>query len=145
MPLQQLQPMQAAPVTPQFAPTPQPVAVPQPTPVAQPAPAPAPTPTPVRAAPSPRETIAVAKPTTRGGWLIQIGAFPEERQAREVIESARERAARVLVNAEPFTEKTRKGATDLFRARFAGFDENGARRACDTLKRNDFPCVVMRN
>jgi D-alanyl-D-alanine carboxypeptidase len=144
MPLQQLQPMQAAPVTPQFAPTAQPVAVPQPTPVAQPVPAPVPTT--VRAvAATPRESIPAATPTTRGGWLIQIGAFPEERKAREVIESARERAARVLANAEPFTEKTRKGATDLFRARFAGFDENSARRACDTLKRNDFPCVAMRN
>jgi D-alanyl-D-alanine carboxypeptidase len=138
MPLQQLQPMQAAPVTPQFAPTPQPVAVVQP--------AAPPVLTPVRAAAaSPRETIAPSAPVARGGWLIQIGAFPEERKAREVIESARERAARVLANAEPFTEKTRKGATDLFRARFAGFDENSARRACDTLKRNDFPCVAMRN
>jgi D-alanyl-D-alanine carboxypeptidase len=144
MPLQQLQPMQSTPVTPQFAATPQPVAVPQPAPVVQTAPVPVPTPV-RQAVASPRETIAAAVPTTRGGWLIQIGAFPEERQARETIESARERAARVLANAEPFTEKTRKGSTDLFRARFAGFDENGARRACDALKRNDFPCVVMRN
>jgi D-alanyl-D-alanine carboxypeptidase len=138
MPLQQLQPMQATPVTPQFAPTRQLVAVV--------APPPPPASAPVRAAaPSPREMIATATPTTRGGWLIQIGAFPEERQAREQIASARERGARVLANAEPFTEKTRKGATDLFRARFAGFDENGARRACDALKRSDFPCVAMRN
>ena len=137
MPLQQLQPMQATPVTPQFAPTPQPVAVVPPPPSA---------PAPLRtAAASPRETIPAATPVTRGGWLIQIGAFPEERQAREQIESARERAARVLAHAEPFTEKTRKGATDFFRARFAGFDESGARRACDALKRSDFPCVAMRN
>ncbi len=141
MPLQQLQPMQAAPVTPSFAPTPQPVAVIQPAPTPPPA-----VPAPVRAAvATPREPIAVAVPASRGGWLIQIGAFPEERQAREQLEAAREHATRVLAKAEPFTEKTRKGATDLFRARFAGFDENGARRACDALKRNDFPCLAMRN
>jgi D-alanyl-D-alanine carboxypeptidase len=147
MPLQQLQPMQSTPTAPQFAPTPQPVAVPQPAPVAQQPVAPLPAPKPVQAAAvsAPRETIPTVTPTTRGGWLIQIGAFPDERQARDTIEQARERLAGVLTKAEPFTEKTRKGGSDFFRARFAGFDENGARRACDAAKRKDFPCVAMRN
>lgn len=131
MPLQQLQPMQISPGAPQFAAAP---AENQPTSA------------PVQlAAAGPRATVMPSTPTIRGGWLIQIGAFPEERQAREQLDQARETAARVLAKAEPFTEKTRKGSTDLFRARFAGFDEDGARRACEALKRNDFPCMAMRN
>jgi D-alanyl-D-alanine carboxypeptidase len=131
MPLQQLQPMQISPGTPRFAPA---AAENQPTP-----------PLIQVAAAGPPAAAMRAAPTIRGGWLIQIGAFPDERQAREQLDQARETAARVLAKAEPFTEKTRKGSTDLFRARFAGFDEDGARRACEALKRNDFPCMAMRN
>ena len=57
---------------------------------------------------------------------------------------AKERAAGVLAKVSSYTERTMKGTTEYFRARFAGFDEASARRACEALKR-EFECVTIKN
>jgi D-alanyl-D-alanine carboxypeptidase len=82
---------------------------------------------------------------SRGPWKIQIGAFGSEEEAKEKLGDARGQASSILGRAKAFTEKTYKGATQLFRARFAGLDEAGARRACETLKKNDVECFATRN
>jgi D-alanyl-D-alanine carboxypeptidase len=51
----------------------------------------------------------------------------------------------VLSKAEPFTEKVTKDGTTLYRARFAGFDEDTAQTACKVLKRNGFACFATRS
>jgi D-alanyl-D-alanine carboxypeptidase len=134
------QPLQIAPApavpAPIAAPTP---TAPQVVPAPQPAPVASVTISPAPAVPAP------AAPRIRSGWQIQIGAFPEERQARERIDQARTRFGTLLAKTEPYTEKTQKGATTLFRARFAGLDEDGARRACALLKKGDFVCMAFKN
>lgn len=82
---------------------------------------------------------------SRGGWIVQIGAFPSEELARDRLQDARGHAAGLLAKASPYTEMTSKGSAKLYRARFAGFDETTARQTCDRLKKNDFACFTTRN
>jgi D-alanyl-D-alanine carboxypeptidase len=92
------------------------------------------------AAPAPLHQAAA-----RGEWAIQIGAFPDEAQARERLRTARSVGKDVLGNADPFTEKVVKGSKELYRARFAGFDRDGAEAACHHFKRNDIACMALKN
>ena len=85
----------------------------------------------------------VAKP--RSGWIIQIGALPDEKEARERLELAQTRAKNLLGKADPFTERIEKGQKVLFRARFAGLEKNQAEAACKYLKRSDIPCMLVKN
>jgi D-alanyl-D-alanine carboxypeptidase len=96
---------------------------------------------------APAEAEADAIPAAAiTGWSIQIGAFPDQKQAKERLDEARDTAKAVLAKASPYTEKVSKGSTNLFRARFAGFqNEYLARRACQTLQRSQFDCIVAKN
>ena len=84
-------------------------------------------------------------PRARGGWLIQIGAFDAEDDARQHLSSAQIKVPNLLAAADPFTERVQKGDRSLYRARFAGFDKNTAEAACRQLKRNDFECMAIKN
>ena len=78
-----------------------------------------------RARPCPRARIApAAKPQHRSGWIIQVGAFPGEQEAKKRLASAQTKAAKLLTKAEAFTETVEKGGTTLYRARFAGLDKD---------------------
>jgi D-alanyl-D-alanine carboxypeptidase len=81
----------------------------------------------------------------RGGWLIQIGAYDAEAEARQHLSAAQSQAHATLGAAEPFTERVQKGDKALYRARFAGFDRGAAEAACRELKRSDFECMAVRN
>ena len=110
--------------------------------------------TPANAAESPAATydvasassVAVAAPTAvaRGAWIIQVGAFPEEEKAKERLREAQTLGKTVVAKANPFTEKVVKGKTELYRARFAGFDQDAAEAACSYFKRNDIACIATR-
>jgi len=80
-----------------------------------------------------------------GGWLIQIGAFEGEDEAKQHLSAAQLKAPAVLGAAEAFTERVRKGDKALYRARFAGFDKATAESACRQLKRSDIDCMTTRN
>ena len=100
-------------------------------------------PEPVAAAP------AAAQPAparhARGEWAIQIGAFANEAEAQARLRTAHSIGAKVLGHADPFTEKVVKGSKELYRARFAGFDHDGAEAACHHFKRNDISCLALKN
>ena len=81
----------------------------------------------------------------RGQWIIQVGAYPEEERAKERIRRAQDLGKTVLANASPFTERIVKAGQELFRARFAGFDQSSAEAACSYFKRNAIDCVAVRN
>jgi D-alanyl-D-alanine carboxypeptidase len=89
--------------------------------------------------------VPPSKTSSRSGWMIQLGAVPEENKASELIERARSSGRHVLSKAEPFTEKVTKDGATLYRARFAGFDEDAAQTACKVLKRNGFACFATRS
>jgi D-alanyl-D-alanine carboxypeptidase len=38
-----------------------------------------------------------------------------------------------------------KGRQELYRARFAGFDQDAAEAACKLFKRKDIACISMKN
>ena len=93
-------------------------------------------------------TTVLPEPTAKprgGGWMIQVGAFPEESEAKQRLTAAQEKAKDQLGQADPFTEKTTKGDKALFRARFAGLDKDQAETACKHLKRNEIPCMLLKN
>jgi len=96
--------------------------------------------TPVLPAASP--DIAV-KP--HGGWMIQVGAFDTENEAKERLSSARVNAKDQLGQASPFTEPVAKGDKTLYRARFAGLEKSQAEAACKNLKRSEIPCMLLKN
>jgi D-alanyl-D-alanine carboxypeptidase len=96
-------------------------------------------------APPPATASAAPKAQPRSGWIIQIGAFPGESEARERLQSARSLAQDLLGKADPFTEPVTRGGETLYRARFAGLDERRAEAACKYLKRNRIDCFAVRN
>ena len=105
---------------------------------------------PEAAKPEPTKTVlASLEPTpaqirARGGWLIQIGAFEGEDEAKEHLSDARHKARATLASADPFTERVQKGDKTLYRARFAGFDKTTAETACKQLKRSDIACITVK-
>jgi D-alanyl-D-alanine carboxypeptidase len=80
-----------------------------------------------------------------GDYLIQVGAFDDEVEARNRLQTARSKAGDVLDQADPFTEKVAKGDKTLYRARFAGFDRKQAEAACKSLRRGEIPCMLLKN
>jgi D-alanyl-D-alanine carboxypeptidase len=80
-----------------------------------------------------------------GGWLIQIGAFDDEDQAKQHLSAAQLKVSVALKTADPFTERMQKGDKTLYRARFAGFDKTTAEAACRQLKRSDFECMALKD
>lgn len=84
-----------------------------------------------------------AKP--HGGWMIQVGAFDVEKDAKERLSAAHEKAKAVLGTASGFTEPVTKGDKTLYRARFAGLEKSQAENACQHLKRSEIPCILLKN
>ncbi len=77
--------------------------------------------------------------------MIQVGAFPDEQNAKERLSTAQAKAKDQLGQANPFTEKVAKGDKALFRARFAGLNKDQAEDACKNLKRSEIPCMLLKN
>jgi D-alanyl-D-alanine carboxypeptidase len=81
----------------------------------------------------------------RSGWMIQVGAFDDKKDAQTRLSSVRSRAKKLLRGADPFTEPVTKGEKTLYRARFAGLDKHQAEAACRALKRSDIGCLAIKN
>jgi len=96
------------------------------------------------------DSVPVAASTSesaksRGGWMIQVGAFDDEKDAKSRLNTCQSKAKDQLVKADPFTERVSKGEKSLYRARFAGLDKDQAEAACKHLKRSDIPCMMLKN
>jgi D-alanyl-D-alanine carboxypeptidase len=99
----------------------------------------------VAAEPTRPRTDPAAKPPIRSGWVIQVGAYPAEEDAKQRLTDVKSKAAKILAGTDPFTETVDKAGTTYYRARFAGFDKEKAEAACKYLKRNDVDCVIVKN
>jgi D-alanyl-D-alanine carboxypeptidase len=98
----------------------------------------------VATAPSYTAPMPPARPQqVRSGWMIQVGAYPAETEAKQRLSTVKSKAAKLLAGADAFTETVQKGSATLYRARFAGLDKDGAEAACKYLKRNDVDCVTI--
>jgi len=81
----------------------------------------------------------------RTGWMIQVGAYPAETEAKQRLSSVKSKAGKLLAAADGFTESIKKGSDTYYRARFTGFDKDRAEAACKFLKKNDVDCVTIHN
>jgi D-alanyl-D-alanine carboxypeptidase len=93
---------------------------------------------PVRAEPA-------ARKIAHSGWIIQVGAYEAEREAKERLSAVQSKAKQILGRADAFTETVVKGDKTFYRARFAGFERDQAEAACKQLKRNDIACMTIKN
>ena len=100
---------------------------------------------PAYADPEPAKAEAPPQARAHGGWLIQIGAYPAEDDAKQHLTAAQAKVRDRLAAADPFTERVLKGDKAYYRARFAGFDKATAEATCKQLKRNDFECITVRD
>lgn len=130
-----------APVVVEASAMPGPVSIPAP-PRAQPASLQVSTVEPANAAPV--NPSPAARAHAHSGWMIQIGAFDGEAEAKQHLSEAQLKL-HSLASADPFTERVQKGETTLYRARFAGLDKASAEAACRQLKRNDFACMAVKD
>jgi D-alanyl-D-alanine carboxypeptidase len=88
---------------------------------------------------------ARAKSVVRTGWMIQVGAFQAEQEAKQRLSAIQTKASKIVDGTDPFTESVEKGGSTLYRARFAGFNKDKAEAACKVLKRDGVECVTIRN
>ena len=77
--------------------------------------------------------------------MIQIGATEDEEKANQLLARARGQLQGFPASATAFTEKVQKGSGTLYRARFAGLEEETAQSACKALKRSGFACFTTKN
>ncbi len=142
--------------------TPQPAAAAWPTAPAAAAPAAEPAaPAPVAKVEPPRQIakaeppaqvakVELPPPPTRSlqvhtGWIIQVGAYDSENEAKQHLDVAQNKAKSALAHADPFTETVTKGDKTLYRARFAGLDKSQAEATCRQLRRSDIACITVKN
>jgi D-alanyl-D-alanine carboxypeptidase len=82
-------------------------------------------------------------PATSGnaGWVIQIGASPDEGSANNLLKAAQDKGGVLLGKARPFTVAFSKDGSQMYRARFGGFGgQNEAVNACNALKKKGISC-----
>ena len=92
-----------------------------------------------------KDARADAARPTRPGWMIQIGATDDADKANQLLSRARGLLQGFPSTAKAFTEKVQKGNETLYRARFAGLEEESAASACKALKRSGFACFTTKN
>lgn len=102
------------------------------------------TPSAIRAA-KPQPAKAETGRPARAGWMIQIAATDDPEKANQLLSRARSQLQGFPADARAFTEKVQKGGETLYRARFAGLEEESAASACKALKRSGFSCFTTRN
>lgn len=86
-------------------------------------------------------TTPTPSATEKAGWVIQIGASPDEGSARNLLQAAQDKGGISLRSAKPFTVAFNKDGAQMFRARFGGFGgQNEAVNACNALKKKGISC-----
>jgi D-alanyl-D-alanine carboxypeptidase len=101
-------------------------------------------------APAPAAKAEPAAPPTRSlqvhnGWIVQVGAFGTESEAKQHLDAAQSKAKSLLGHADPFTETVTKGDKTFYRARFAGLEREQAEATCRQLRRSDIACMTVKN
>ena len=96
---------------------------------------------------APKHAVAPPPPPSvhYSGWIIQVGAFDVEQEARQRLNAVQAKVGQKLKHASPFTEAVAAGDKTLYRARFAGIQKDDAEAICRQLKRNDIACMTIKN
>ncbi|MDH4413323.1 MAG: D-alanyl-D-alanine carboxypeptidase [Rhizobium sp.] len=87
------------------------------------------------------DAITTASTPPSAGWVVQIGTSPDKDMAMDLLRDAQEKGGKVLRSATPFTVAFGDGASQVYRARFGGFDDQkDAVNACNALKKKGIRC-----
>jgi hypothetical protein len=78
----------------------------------------------------------------RGGWAIQVGAFPDPAVSQAAIAQARRRAADLLAGTQPAVIPVQRDGT-LYRARLVGLTAADASAACGRLVGAGMACFPV--
>jgi D-alanyl-D-alanine carboxypeptidase len=97
------------------------------------------------ASPAASPTPPARPPVVHTGWMIQVGAFDVEQEARQRLSVVQTKVGHLLKHASPFTEVVTSGDKTLYRARIAGIQKDEAEAICKQLKRNDIACMTLKN
>lgn len=76
-----------------------------------------------------------------GGWGVQVGAFSQEAQARQLAQQAAQRIAQNLRGRVAID--TVEGQSPVYRARLMALDEQRAHQACRALHSQGMDCMVV--
>jgi D-alanyl-D-alanine carboxypeptidase len=95
------------------------------------------------AAAAPTEEAAQQTVLVKSGWTIQVGAFPSQEGAVTRLEQARKSGIDILSNKPGFTMAAQGSNGMIYRARFSGFTERHARRACEELVKKKLDCLAL--
>ena len=75
------------------------------------------------------------------GWVIQVGVSPSKEMASDLLDAAKAKGGKALRAAKPYTVAFGSGSSQVFRARFGGFeDQREAVNACAALKKARIKC-----
>lgn len=75
------------------------------------------------------------------GWVVQIGVSPNKGLAMDLLNSAQDKGGSALRGAKPFTVAVNSNGSQIYRARFGGFDDQKtAVNACNVLKKKGIKC-----
>ncbi len=76
-------------------------------------------------------------------WNIQIGAYPDKQQAQAKLTALKGKAITSLEGKAAYTIAVQKDGATVFRARFAGFDSETAKKACAKIVSLGEKCVAV--
>ncbi|CEP38036.1 Serine-type D-Ala-D-Ala carboxypeptidase [Halomonas sp. R57-5] len=88
-----------------------------------------------------RERQLASANQTGGAWGVQVGAFSQEAQARQLAQQAAQRLAQNLGGR--VAVDTVEGQNPVYRARLMALDEQRARQACRELHSQGMDCMVV--
>lgn len=77
-------------------------------------------------------------------WGVQIGAFRRQDAALDHLNDAARIASSALRGAQMAVHQGTDDKGTIFRARFVGLTENGAREACMTLRKKSLSCIALK-
>lgn len=76
-------------------------------------------------------------------WNIQIGAYPDKQQAQAKLTALKGKALASLEGKAAYTIAVQKDGGTVYRARFAGFDSETAKKACAKIVSLGEKCVAV--
>ncbi len=80
---------------------------------------------------------------TGGAWEVQVGAFGRPEEARLATAMAQHATPVLAASRTLVTTTGGLGGQLLYRARLAGLDHGGASSACDALRGQSIPCMLV--
>ncbi|MDB5421993.1 MAG: Serine-type D-Ala-D-Ala carboxypeptidase [Brevundimonas sp.] len=93
-----------------------------------------------RSTPTPAPTRAAPARTPAGRWAVQVGAFRDEKVARDWLTEVNRRFRAQFTTAE----RDVQSAAGWYRSRFTGLTQQGAESACTALSARNVTCAVVR-